>query len=68
MAFPKFRISLPGKYKLTCAFIGYKIFDKDLLVEENKTIIIDFNLATDFPTIGCPVIKTETNPIILQRE
>lgn len=37
----------PGAYKLTCAFIGYKSFDKELLVEGNKTIIIDFNLALD---------------------
>ena len=37
----------PGTYTIKVAFIGYTSIEHQVQVEENRTIILDFNLVVD---------------------
>ena len=35
---------LPGKYKIRCSFLGAKEEDKTIVIHQNDTLIVNFNL------------------------
>lgn len=63
----------PGNYELTCTYLSYKKVTKSILIEENQTLTINFNLKEDAVSltevkIEAKTIQNTSNSMILHQK